>query len=144
MRDSLFMRTALWYSLGWISIGLEGVRRPSLFTVPDKSCREEGLNLDWFPLRVLRAVSAEGAPSLALLKVRDGRFIETSVCYRWDARTNPELHQKAAWCSQAAAQGCTTGCSRLLFLFVGRLVHSTASGPTANTKNSSEFQKKQV
>lgn len=88
------MRTALWYSLGWISIGLEGVRRPSLFTAPDKSCREEGLNLDWFPLRVLRAVSAEGAPSLALLKVRDGRFIETSVCYRWGARTKPELHRK--------------------------------------------------
>lgn len=55
------MRSALWYSLGWTSLGLQDGKRPARFGVPYKLCQGEGLNLDWLPLVVWRAARAEGA-----------------------------------------------------------------------------------
>lgn len=46
MHDSLFMRSALWHSLGRTSLGLQDGKRPARFGVPYKLCQGEGLNLD--------------------------------------------------------------------------------------------------
>lgn len=56
-----FLRSALWYSLGRTSLGLQDGKRPAWFGVPYKLCQGGGLNLDWLPLVVWRAARAEGA-----------------------------------------------------------------------------------
>lgn len=55
------MRSALWYSLGWTSLGLRDGKRPARFGVPYKLCQGEGQNWDWFPLVLWRVERAEGA-----------------------------------------------------------------------------------
>ena len=74
--------------------------------MPYKSCQEEGLNLGWFPLTVLRAVSAAGAPSPALLKVRDGRFIQTMQGWnRSSIRKLPGVRRQQRRAASPAAPG---------------------------------------